>query len=69
MLDTKEQARSPVVIDPATHAECLEFIRATIAENDREFAAQIAAVMKDVCQNGHADRTKIWDDLSDTERQ
>ncbi len=57
------------MLDVATHAECLEFIRAAIAENDHEFAQQIAAILKDVCQRGHADRAAIWRDLTATERQ
>jgi len=42
--------RSRIQTDPATHLECLEFIRAAIAKNDHEFAQQIAAILKDVCQ-------------------
>jgi hypothetical protein len=57
------------MLDVATHAECLEFIRAAIAENDREFAQQIAAIVKDVCQRGHADRAAIWDALEPIEQQ
>jgi hypothetical protein len=56
MLETKQQGRSSVPIDPDTHAECLEFIRAAISASDREFAEQIAKILKDVCQKGHADR-------------
>ena len=40
MLETTQQSRSPVQIDPATHAECLEFIRAAIASNDRHSACR-----------------------------
>ena len=61
--------RSPVQLDPATHAECLEFIRAAIASNDRQTAQQIAAILKDCCQRGYTDRTKIWADLTQTEQQ
>jgi len=38
MLDTKQQARSRVQTDPATHEECLDFIRAAIVEADRQTA-------------------------------
>ncbi len=55
MLETKQQARSSVPIDPDTHAECLEFIRAAISASDQEFAEQIAKILKEVCQNGHAE--------------
>jgi hypothetical protein len=44
MLETKQQGRSSVPIDPDTHAECLEFIRAAISASDREFAEQIAKI-------------------------
>lgn len=52
MLETKQQSRSLVQIDSATHAECLEFVRAAISEADRTTAHQIAAVLKDCCQRG-----------------
>ena len=61
--------RSPVQLDPATHAECLEFIRAAIASNDRQTAQQIAAILKDCCQRGYIDRAGIWAALSPTEQQ
>ena len=64
-----QAVRSPVQIDPATHLECLEFIRAAMDEADREFAQQIAAILKDVCQRGYADRVAIWSELTDIERQ
>ncbi|MEG4520992.1 hypothetical protein [Microcoleus sp. AT9b-C5] len=62
--------RSPVATqtDPATHAECLEFVRAAIASNDRQTALDIKNVLAEVCENGHADRKKIWADLTDTEK-
>lgn len=71
MLETTQQARSPVATqtDPATHAECLEFVRAAIASNDRQTALDIKNVLADVCQNGYADRAAIWADLTDTEQQ
>jgi hypothetical protein len=68
MLKTKQQSRSVRAIDTATHAECLEFIRAAIAEGDREFAGHIAAILKEVCENGHADRAAIWNDLTPSEQ-
>ena len=55
MLETKQQGRSSVPIDRDTHAECLELIRAAIFASDREFAAQIAKILKEVCQNGQAE--------------
>jgi len=52
------------MLDVATHAECLEFIRAAIASNDRTTAKQIAAVFKDCCQRGYADQAAIWNELT-----
>ncbi len=69
MLDTKQQARSRVQTDPAAHDECLEFIRVALASNDREVAQDVAAILKEVCQNGHADRAAIWADLTLIEQQ
>jgi len=69
MLDTKQQARSRVQTDPAAHDECLEFIRVALASNDREVAQDVAAILKEVCQNGHADRAIIWAALTQTEQQ
>lgn len=69
MLDTKQQARSRVQTDPAAHDECLEFIRVALASNDREVAQDVAAILKEVCQNGHADRAAIWVDLTPIEQQ
>ena len=69
MLETTQQSRSPVKLDPPTHAECLEFVRAAIAEADREVAQDVAGILKEVCQRGHADRAAIWRDLTDTEKQ
>jgi len=63
-------ARSPTVqLDPATHAECVEFIRAAIASNDRQTAQQIAAVLKECYQRGYVDRAEIWAALTQTEQQ
>lgn len=56
-------------LDPATHLECLQYIRSAIASADRPTAQAIATVLKEVCQNGYADRKKIWADLTDTEQQ
>ncbi len=50
-------------LDPACHAECLEFIRVAIAEAFRTTAHEIAAVLKEVCTEGHADRAQIWSAL------
>ena len=69
MLETTQQCRSPVPIDTDTHAECLHFVRSAKAYADRTTAHQIAAVLKEVCQNGYADRTQIWADLTPIERQ
>jgi hypothetical protein len=52
-------------LDPACHAECLEFIRVAIAEAFRTTAHEIAAVLKEVCTEGHADLSaKSGADLS-----
>lgn len=56
-------------LDPACHAECLEFIRVAIAEASSTTAHEIAAVLKEVCTEGHADLSAIWRDLTATERQ
>ena len=60
---------APPQFDRATHAECLQFVRSAIASADREYAHDIAAVLKDCYQRGHADRAKIWADLTQTEQQ
>jgi hypothetical protein len=36
-------------LDPACHAECLEFIRVVIAEASSTTAHEITAVLKEVC--------------------
>jgi hypothetical protein len=69
MLETTQQSRSPVQLDPAAHDECLEFVRIAIANNDRQTAHEVAAVLKEVCQNGYADRAAIWVPLTETEKQ
>ena len=70
MKKARQQSRSPVAtLDPATHTECLGFVRSAIASNDRDFAQQIAAVLKDCCQRGYADRAGIWAALTPTEQQ
>ncbi|MEG4917432.1 hypothetical protein [Microcoleus sp. B13-B6] len=69
MLEITQQSRSPVQIDPATHAECLGFVRDAIATADRQTALDIKNVLAEVCQRGHADRNAIWAALSDTEQQ
>jgi len=61
--------RSPSPIDPALHNECLEFIRLAIAEADRQTAQHVAGILKEVCENGHADRTQIWAELTEIEQQ
>ena len=66
MLESNQQSRSSAQLDPATHLECLEFIRAAIASNDRETAQDIKNVLAEVCDSGYADRTKIWADLTHT---
>jgi hypothetical protein len=55
--------------DPETHQECLGFIRAAIATNDRQTAVHIAAVLKDCYVNGYLDRAEIWAALTQTEQQ
>jgi hypothetical protein len=54
-------------LDPACHAECLEFIRVAIAEASSTTAHEITAVLKEVCTLGHADLSAIWRDLTATE--
>ena len=69
MLEAKQQSRSPVQLDTDTHLEYLEFIRAAIAEADRQTAQQIAAILKDCYQRGYVDRAEIWAALTPTEQQ
>jgi len=57
------------MLDPATHLECLGFIRTAIAENDRQTAHHVAVILKDCYQNGYLDRAAIWADLTQTEQQ
>lgn len=68
MLEAKQESRSPSQLDPATHAECLGFIRSAIGQADRPTARDIAAVLKDCCERGHLDRAAIWADLSPSEQ-
>lgn len=68
MLEPTQQSRSPAQQDPATHAECLGFIRAAIATADRPTARHVAGILKEVCEAGHADRTQIWRDLTESEQ-
>ena len=56
-------------LDPACHAECLEFIRVAIAEAFRTTAHEIAAVLKEVCTESHADRAQILSALELIEGQ
>ena len=65
MLETTQKSR----LDPATHTECLEFVRSAIASSDRQTAQQIAAVLKDCYQRGYADRAGIWAALTQIEQQ
>lgn len=57
------------MLDAATHIECLGFIRAAIAENDRQTAHHVAVILKDCYQNGYLDRTAIWAALTLIEQQ
>ena len=68
MLEAQQQTRSPAQSDPATHSECLKFIRAAIAEADRQTAKDIADVLKECYQNGYLDRAAIWQSLTPTEQ-
>lgn len=67
MLETTQQSRSPVQLDPAAHDECLEFVRIAIASNDRQTVIDIKNVLAEVCNSGYADRAAIWADLTQTE--
>ena len=63
-------ARSPAAqLDPATHTECLGFVRSAIAENDRQTAQDVAAILKDCYQRGYIDRAEIWAALTQIEQQ
>jgi len=61
--------RSPAQTDPATHLECLGFIRAAISTADRQTAHHIAGILKDCYQRSYVDRTEIWAALTQTEQQ
>ena len=63
MLETTVQ------LDPATHTECLEFVRTAISTADQDFAQDVATILKDCCQRGYTDRAGIWAALSPTEQQ
>lgn len=64
-----ESTRSPApALDPASHAGCLEFIRAAIVEADRQTALDIKNVVAEVCECGYADRAAIWQSLSADEQ-
>jgi hypothetical protein len=54
--------------DPQSHAECVEFIRAAIASNDPQTALDVASVVKEVYESGHANRAAIWADLEPQEQ-
>jgi hypothetical protein len=70
MLKNDQQNRSPSPkLDPAAHIECLEFIRAAIAEADRQTALDIKNVLAEVCDSGYADRAAIWAELTPIEQQ
>lgn len=56
-------------LDPACHAECLEFIRAAIVEAYRQTAQDIKNVLAEVCNSGYADRVAIWAELTPIEQQ
>ena len=56
------------MLDPQSHQECLEFIRAAIASGDPQTARDVASVVKEVCSSGYADRAQIWAELSESER-
>jgi hypothetical protein len=49
--------------------EIVTKVQEAIAKNDHEFAQLIAAILKDVCQCGHADRAAIWAALTQSEQQ
>ncbi|MEG4989805.1 DUF3854 domain-containing protein [Microcoleus sp. BR0-C5] len=67
--DVEIHEPSEVMLDPQAHQECLEFIRAAIAQGDAKFAQQVAVIVKEVCEHGHANREAIWAELSEVERQ
>ena len=57
------------MLESEAHQECLEFIRTALASNDPQTACDVASVVKEVCQHGHADRAAIWRDLSPDEQE
>jgi len=69
MLEANQQSRSPAQFDPATHVECLGFIRAAIAEGCPQTARDIKNVLTETYQRGYLDRAKIWADLTPAEQK
>ena len=61
--------RTIAQLDPATHTECLEFVRSAITSNDQQIAQDVAAILKDCYQRGYVDRAEIWAALTPIEQQ
>jgi hypothetical protein len=59
MLITPQLNRSTLAIGLHTHVECINFIRATIAEGDRVLAAEVSVIGKPCGGFGYADRGTI----------
>jgi Family of unknown function (DUF5906) len=62
-----------MITDPQTPeeqvTELVELIQDAITENDPQYARDVAGLVKDVCQNGHADRKTVWECLSVSEQK
>lgn len=57
------------MLEPQTHAECLEFVRAAIASGNPEVVSQITAIVRDCDHRGYTNKQQILDDLTPTEQK
>ncbi|PSB52031.1 hypothetical protein C7B67_08455, partial [filamentous cyanobacterium Phorm 6] len=66
--DRPDNCKVDHVSSEAEEIELIGFIKLAIAENDRQFASDIQAILKDVCANGTVDRQKVWASLTEIEK-
>jgi len=55
--------------DPILEQEAVEFIRIAISKDDPKFARSLANTIKNICSSGQANRSEIWAQLTDWERE
>jgi predicted P-loop ATPase len=65
---TENGGRSEQTEVDRIESELVDFIRSAINENDVETAKHIQGVLREVCGNGKADRTRVWNQLTATEQ-